>query len=82
MSASGRDDLPDVQEWSGNPPGCLGVVRRPSRMPRKGRETLSYVLEALPDIQEWSGGPSGCLRVVRRPSQMFGSGQETLPNVR
>ena len=39
MSGSGREALPnvreacsDVREWSGNPPGFLGVVGSPSRM--------------------------------------------------
>ena len=36
MSGSGRDVLPDVYEWSGIPPGCLGVVERPFRMSGSG----------------------------------------------
>ena len=28
---------PDVREWSGGPPECLGVVGRPSRMSGSGR---------------------------------------------
>ena len=32
MSGSGLEALPDVIEWSGCPPECSGVVRRPSRM--------------------------------------------------
>ena len=56
MFGSGRDTLPDVpegwealpnvQELSGDPSGCQGVVRRPSQMSRSGRETL-------PDVREW-----------------------------
>ena len=30
MSGSVLKDLPYVQEWSGNPPGCSGVFERPS----------------------------------------------------
>ena len=39
MSGSGRETLPDVWEWSGDPPGCPGVVGRPSQMSGSGRET-------------------------------------------
>ena len=54
MSGSGREDLPDIREWSGGLRGSLRVVGRPSRMIRSGRE-------ALPNVQEWSGGPPGWL---------------------
>ena len=37
--------LPDVRECSGVPPGCPGVVGRPSRMSGSGRETLLDVRE-------------------------------------
>ena len=37
--------LPDVQEWLGDPSGCLGVVGWPSRMSGNGRD-------ALPNVQE------------------------------
>ena len=49
MSGSGRVSLPDVWERSGGPPGCPGVVGKPSRMTGSGRE-------ALPDSREWLGG--------------------------
>ena len=85
MSGSGRDDLPDVREWSVEPPdfrewtggplGCPGVVGRPSRMSRGGRESL-------PNGWEWTGVPPECPGVVRRPSRMSGSGREALPDVR
>ena len=52
MSGRGRDVLPDVLEWSGGPPGCPGVVERPSpvfgrpsRMSGSSRETLTEVRE-------------------------------------
>ena len=50
MSESGREAFPDVQEWSGGPPECLGVFGRPSRM-------SGSVWEILPDVRVWSGGP-------------------------
>ena len=52
MSVSGRmahldcwESLPDVREWSGDTPGCSGMVARPSRMSGSGRV-------ALPDVRE------------------------------
>ena len=52
MLESGEEALPDVREWSGDPPGCPGEVGRPSLMSESGRE-------AIPDVREWSGGDSG-----------------------
>ena len=37
MSGNGRDALLDVREWSGDHPGCLGMVGMPSRMFGSGR---------------------------------------------
>ena len=74
MSGSCREALPDVQKWSGGPPGCPGVVGRPYRMSGSGRE-------AFRDGRKWSGGPPGCLRVVGRPFQRSESGREALPDV-
>ena len=55
MSGSGRESLPvvrdwsgrtrDVQEWSGGPPRCPGVVVSPSRMSGNGPVTLGDVRE-------------------------------------
>ena len=45
MSRSGREDLLDVRERSGCPPGCAGVVGRPFWMSGSGRD-------ALPDVSE------------------------------
>ena len=66
MSDSGREILPDVQEWSEVPPGCLIVVgslsrmcMRPSRMSVSGQETLPDVRQSLPDIRKWLGVPPG-----------------------
>ena len=72
---SGREDLPDVLECSGGPPGSPGVIGRPTQMSASGREALRYALE-------WSGSPSGCPGMVGSPSLMFGSGREVLPEVR
>ena len=49
MTVSGREALPDDREWSEGPPGCSGVVGRPSRMSVCGRE-------ALLDVQKGSVG--------------------------
>ena len=43
MSGSGRVDLGDVQEWSGGPPGCLGVVGRPFHMSGRVQKALLNV---------------------------------------
>ena len=85
MSRNNREALLDVREWSEDPrgspgvvrrpPGCPGVVGRPSRISGSGRE-------ALPDIRDLSGSLRGCLGVIGRPSQMSGSGRESLGDVR
>ena len=49
MSRSGREAILNVRELSGVPPGCPGVVGRPSWKSGSGRE-------AFPDVQEWSVG--------------------------
>ena len=45
MYEGGQEALPDVREWSGDLPGCLGVVGWPSRVSVSGRETLPNVRE-------------------------------------
>ena len=65
MSGCGRKALSDVREWSegtpgctgvvGWPSGCLGVVRRPSRMSWSGREALPDVRMCFPTIPGYSG---------------------------
>ena len=68
MSKSGWEALPDVREWLGGPPGCPGVVGRPSRLSGSGErpswmsgscwEALLKVREALPDVHEgWEALP-------------------------
>ena len=90
MSGYGREALPDVREWSGDPPGFTGVVEKPSQMFGRGREAL--LDEALPDFWEWLrgpprftgvvGSPRGFAGVVGKASQMSGSGREGLGNLR
>ena len=99
MHESGRKALPDgheafpgIQASSGDPPGCTGVVGRPSRMSTSGWEALLDVREwsgSVPNVQEWSGGLPKCPGVVGRPTRMSirlsrisGIGQETFSNVR
>ena len=87
-----REALSDVRERSGGPPGCPGVVGRPSLMSGSGRVALSDVREALLEVRKLHGGPPVCSGVVGRPSQLSGSGgrpsrmsgscQETLPKDR
>ena len=69
MSGSGREALPNVQEWSGGSPGCPGVVGRPSQMSGSG-------WKALTEVREWSGGTPGWPGVAGRPSQMSGCSRE------
>ena len=75
-----QDTLPDVQKWSGGPPGCPGVVGWPSWMSESGRETL-------PNVQEWWEVPRcpGKLAVIQECSEgprMSGSGRENLLDFR
>ena len=46
MSGNSREALPNVRKWSGVPPGCPGVVLKPSRMSGSGHVTL-------PEVREW-----------------------------
>ena len=48
-SGSGREDLPDIWDWSRGPLECPVVVVSLFRMSGSGRENL-------PDVSEWSGG--------------------------
>ena len=53
MSGSVWEALPDVQEWSGDPPVCPGVVDRSSQMTGVGgsRSRISgSVRKALPYV--------------------------------
>ena len=65
MFASGWESLLDVREWLGGPPGCLGVVGKPSRMSESG-------WEAHPDVREWSGDAPRLAGVVGSPPECQG----------
>ena len=60
--------------WSGDPPGGLAVLGRPSRRCGSGRE-------AIPEARMWSGGLPKGPEVVERPSRRYGSGWESLREV-
>ena len=54
-----------MRGWSGGLPGCLGVVKRPSRvverpsrMSESGREPLTDGLAAFTVVREWLGALS------------------------
>ena len=84
MSVSFREDLPDVQEWSGGPLRCPGVVGRLSRMTGSGREALLDVRDgrdALLDVRKWPGGPPLSMGVVGRPTRKSVSVREDLLEV-
>ena len=66
MTGSDREALPEVREWSGSPPGCPGVVGRPSRK-------SGILQEFLPEVWVWSGGPPGSPGVVGRSSKKYRS---------
>ena len=78
MPGSGRESLQKVRVFSGGPPGCQGVVWRPSQMSWSGREA-SWMSgsgrKTLTEVREWSGGPHVNPRVDLRPSQKSGSGR-------
>ena len=60
MSESGLDALPEVREWSGDPPECPGVIGRPSRMSGSPCRMFGRGRLALSDVREWSEGLPGC----------------------
>ena len=98
MSDSGREALPDVREWSGDPPGCPGVVRdppgypgvvgRPSRTFRRPALRFGNGRDTLLDVPiGWEALPdvrklSVALPDVWRPSWLFRSGWVALPDIR
>ena len=43
MAGSSPEALPDIREWLEGPPGCLGVVGRPSQISGSGLETIPEV---------------------------------------
>ena len=58
MSGSGWEAVPDVRElmvgphgWSGVPPGCPGVVGRPSRVVGWPSQMSGSGQETVPDVR-------------------------------
>ena len=57
MYISGWEALPEVREWWGGPPGCPGVVGRPSWMSGSDRKLSRKSVsgrDAIPDVREWT----------------------------
>ena len=71
VSGSSLGTLPEVWNWTGDPPGGPEVIGSHSRRSGSGRE-----------IQKWSGDPCGGTEVVGRPSQRCRNGRETVLEVR
>ena len=74
MSLCGWKALPDIQEWSGGPPGCLCVVGRPYRISRSGQEAPPGCLCVV-------GRPYRMSRSGREAPRMSVCGWEALPDV-
>ena len=87
-SRKGLETLPEVWNWSGDPPGSSKVVGRPSRRFGSGRERLLEIqkwLETLPEVRKsseaildvriWSGDPPGVPELIVTPSRRSGSGR-------
>ena len=51
-SGSGRETLPDIRKWSGDPPGDPDLAGRPTQRSGCGRETLSEVRNCAGDPPE------------------------------
>ena len=81
MSGSGQDALPEVQEWSDNPPGCPGVVGRPSQMSENVGRPSQISLSGGTPFRMSGSGRETC-RMFVRPTQMCGSGREALSDIR
>ena len=70
MYGIGQDALPEVQEWSNNPPGCPGMVGRPSRIS----------LSSGTPFRMSGSGREAC-RMSVRPTRMCGSGRVALSDI-
>ena len=95
MSVSGREAPSDVLKWSGDPPGCSGVVGRSSRIYKSVLHALPYLWEwsggppefpkvvgGLGDLREWSESPPRCPGVFVRAYRMSASFRESFPDIR
>ena len=77
-SESGRETHPEVQKWSGEPPGSPEMVGGPSRRSGSGRgdppggpevvegpsRRSGSGRETLPEVRKWSGDLPGGLELV------------------
>ena len=72
MCGSGREALSNIREWSGDPPGYMGVVGGPS--------CISRVVGRPSRLSEWSKGSPGCPVEFGKLSRMPGSGWKALPD--
>ena len=80
-SGSGRETLPEVWKWSGEPHEGSEVVRTHSQCPEVVESHFrrrGSVRETLPDVRKWTGDPLEGLEVVGRPSRRSKIGRETL----
>ena len=85
ISKSGRETLPEIRKWSGDPLKGLELVGRPfrrsevvgrlSRRSETGRETLL-------EVRNWLGVSPGGPELVETPSRRSITGRENLPVVR
>ena len=60
MSGSSREALLNFWVWLGGPPGCPGVVTKPSRMSKSDRKALPNIRELPGFPLGWLRGPPGC----------------------
>ena len=80
MSGSGRFALPDVWEWSEDPPGCPEVVWRSSRMSLSGERPF-WMYGSYREAPGCLGRPLGCPGVIGRPPRLSGSGWVAIPDI-
>ena len=72
---SSRKALPEVWNWSGDPPGGQELVGWPSRRSVTGRE-------ALLEVQNWLRDPPNGLELFRRLTRRSKKGRDTLKEIR
>ena len=88
MSGRCREAVPNFRQWFRGPPGCPGVVGKPSRKFGRPSRISGSVRKALPDVRkmlsnarECSRGPPRCPGVVGKPSRMCRSVRKDLLDV-
>ena len=72
MSWSYREALTNSREGLGDPPGCLAVIGKPSRMPGRPSKMSGSDWVALLDVRERLGNPPGCQGVLLRCPGVIG----------